>query len=201
MKTCRKLKNNGNEYLENCHSSCTENAEWLVENIKSSTSLDNSLELNNISCVSELHRSHSLNCSYGSLDISKTTDASFSVRHCRKSIANHHRTVNYHFRPSTSNRLSSSKIHCSCLVLSKDSDLNIKEVSLTDRKLSTSLPNLETSFESDSGCRKYLFSSSSNEISCSDILLNTSNTNINNIVDNLEHYPVINNDHIIRICV
>lgn len=150
LKTCRKLKDADIECMENRHVTNNKCCSSIVEEEKDlNISRTSIMSLNNISCISEIHRSHSLNCSSKS---HFTDNGSFLylVPHSQKSMANHHRNVNYHFRPAVLNGLSSIKIHCSCLVLSQDSVFKLKTTaSLATSKYSKSMPNLEINLEHD----------------------------------------------------
>lgn len=198
LKTCRKLKENENEVLEYCPS--TDFVEEHPETLNYSKISVKSIDDKSISCAPDLHRSHSLNCSYGSHDMSKDFDTSFAIGH-RKSLANHHRNINYHFRPAVNNGLLLSKIHCSCLVLMRNTDKNFKDIStLPTINHSTSLPNLEGSFESDHQIGSSFTSYIEQEQSVLNILSNRS-SEVNCSSSELEHFPVIDNDHVVRINV
>lgn len=151
LKTCRKLKDAEIECVENGHITNNGCLPPIAEEEKDLNISRVSIKsLNNISCISEIHRSHSLNCSSKS-HLTDNGSFLYLVSHSRKSIANHHRNVNYHFRPAVLNGLSSSKIHCSCLILVQDSICKLKTTTPSAiNKYSKSMPNLEINLENSS---------------------------------------------------
>lgn len=177
LKTCRKLKDADIECVENRRTTNNECCSSIVEEEKDlNISRTSIMSLNNISCISEIHRSHSLNCSSKS---HFTDDGSFLylVPRSQKSMANHHRNVNYHFRPAVLNGLSSIKIHCSCLVLAQDSIFKLKTTTLLAiSKYSKSMPNLEIPYLSPKSYGRCLSSSFiSNKVENTEIFHKTEN--------------------------
>ncbi|GBL81185.1 hypothetical protein AVEN_168903-1, partial [Araneus ventricosus] len=147
----------------------------------------------NMSCLKDLHRSHSLNCSAASFD-----DRSFEFNRHRKSLANHHRNINYNFRPAAAFGSISPRTHCSCLILAQVSPNIGESTPKINNKLCSSLPNLDLSFETEDKSSlesthlsnaKSFFSHMERIISCS------------SIDSGVFKPPVISNDHIIRINV
>lgn len=165
------------------------------QEMKSSRISLKSTEDINLLCTSNLHRSHSLNCSTRSYEMDDTTHILNFLSPGRKSVANHHRHINYHFRPAVYNGQASTKIHCSSLVLTSESTSNLKFISqaATKHSKSKSLPNLEVSFE----CNKSKTTSSLKNLD-TDIQVQLEFSNLSNESENT---PVIYNEHIIRIDV
>ncbi|XP_035207577.1 XK-related protein 4-like [Stegodyphus dumicola] len=149
----------------------------------------------NVSCVSDLHRSHSLNCSLGSYGfVEPKIDIVSRQRIKRNAFANRHRQINYHFRPAVAFGCLSSNIHCSCLILTKDIDTKIPDNPVgTDAKHSASLPNLEVSFESEDISYPFSISASSSLKSSG-----FKNTSYSSHTESSSP-PLIYNDHIIRL--
>lgn len=96
----------------------------------------------NISCLSTLHRSHSLNCNTKSH--TENVNFLYFLPRMTKTIANHYRNINYHFRPAVLNGLTSTKIYCSCLVLTQNSICKFRPATFSSiPKHSKSMPALE----------------------------------------------------------
>ncbi|GFS50444.1 XK-related protein 6 [Trichonephila inaurata madagascariensis] len=136
-----------------------------------------------------LHRSHSFNCSAILFD-----NQNFQFFRRRKLLASHYRNVNYNFRPAVAFGILSSKIHCSCLILpqeQKQFDMSTVEV---NEKLSSSLPNLELSFETEQNSS--LESTDLNKKTFFSHIMNSSSS-----YSDIYEPPIINKDDIIRIKV
>ncbi|GFT92068.1 XK-related protein 6 [Nephila pilipes] len=137
-----------------------------------------------------LHRSHSFNCSVILYD----NHTSHFIRR-RKLLASHYRNVNYNFRPAAAFGIVSSKIHCSCLILSPEPKKFNESTVVINDKLSNSLPNLELSFESEENS------------SLESTHLNNGRTFFNHIMSSgsldsdIYEPPFINKDDVIRIKV
>lgn len=167
LKTCRKLKDSVNELGDSDLKMVAENN--LLENFSPSKISVKSLE--DIPWSGGLRKSYSLNYTWRSDELNRTSDSIYSASHKRKSFANHHRNINYHFRPVANlSLLSSSKIHCSCLVLTQNTNKNLTDISQSSNLpiLSNSLPSIirdsdnETDnmnyFSKESYSRKHSFS-------------------------------------------
>ncbi|GFW92884.1 XK-related protein 4 [Trichonephila clavipes] len=136
-----------------------------------------------------LHRSHSFNCSAILFD-----NQNFQFYRRRKLLASHYRNVNYNFRPAVAFGILSSKIHCSCLILPQEQkQFNMSTVEVNE-KLSSSLPNLELSFETEQNSS--LESTDLNNTTFFSHIMNSSSSD-----SDIYEPPIINKDDIIRIKV
>ncbi|CAL1285814.1 unnamed protein product [Larinioides sclopetarius] len=147
----------------------------------------------NVSCSRELHRSHSLNCSAISFD-----DRNFEFNRQRKSLANHHRNINYNFRPAAAFGSISPRTHCSCLILAQVSPNIGESTPKINYKLCSSLPNLDLSFETEdqSSLESTHLSNAKSFFSHMERIISYSS-----IDSGVFKPPVISNDHIIKINV
>ncbi|GFR23749.1 XK-related protein 7 [Trichonephila clavata] len=184
LKTCRKLVEitDENKELDAAFNDMEKNVN--ISNV-SLTFKDK-----NVFCLKRnLHRSHSFNCSVILYD----NQTSQFIRR-RKLLASHYRNVNYNFRPAVAFGILSSKIHCSCLILPQEQkQFNVSAVEVNE-KLSSSLPNLELSFETEQN----------SSLESTDLYNRTFFSHImssSSSDSDIYEPPIINKDDIIRIKV